>query len=426
MTPEDIKRINYIKYSSFRQFVKNPHSLITCYVLFFLRLMISILRLEFYYKKIGRVLFYVPSSNNKKSVKTIIENLQIDGITVYGTRRTDLPTARFYLTSLHGLHLFQKLYNSSSKEDKQLMRQFYLSFMNTYGIYLNFERIIKENPQLKLIVLANDHITTCRCWIELAEKYGIKTIYVQHASITERFPPLHFSYSFLDGMESYEKYKVIGDMHGKVFLTGSPRFDELYSYKGIIKKYDIGIALNPLDSCDKALELCQYLQENITKQIIVRPHPRMGKLFEAQRFLNAGYDVSDPAQESSFSFLSKVKFLIANESSIHLDSALIGVPSLLFNFSTGEVRDWYSYIRKGLIQVCESKIDVAEFIKKKHVTPIEKIQYYNASFQTPIEGRVGSFVADFITKLIEESETSALSGVAELMNNKKDYFEIKS
>ena len=79
-----------------------------------------------------------------------------------------------------------------------------------------------------------------------------------------------------------------------------------------------------------------------------------------------------------------------------------------------------------MIQVCESKIDVAEFIKKKHVTPIEKIQYYNASFQTPIEGRVGSFVADFITKLIEESETSALSGVAELMNNKKDYFEIKS
>ena len=131
-------------------------------------------------------------------IKTILDNLKIDGITIYGIPKMDLPYARCYLTSLRGLHLFQKLYSKSTKDDKLLMRQFFEDFMNTYGLYYTIDKILRENPQLKLIVLANDHITSCRCLIELAEKYGIKTLYVQHASITERFPPLHFSYSFLD------------------------------------------------------------------------------------------------------------------------------------------------------------------------------------------------------------------------------------
>ena len=424
MTPEDIKRINYIYYTSHSGLVKNPHSLLVCYLLFFLRTIWYILHFHFKYKKFGELLMVLPSLNNKKSVRTVCENLSIP-YTVWGGKN-DFPNALIYLRSFIGFPCFQKLYNSSSKEEKKLIRQFYLNFMGAYGYYNTFRYVIKKNPQLKMIILANDHTTLCRSLIELAEEHSIKSLYVQHASITKKFPPLHFTYSFLDGMESYEKYQDIGDMRGLVFLSGSPRFDEMYKYKNEEKKYDVGIALNMMDSCDKVLELCNFLKKNYSKSIIVRPHPLMSKLFDSQLFSKNDIDISDSTQESSFSFLSKLNFLVANESGIHLDSALIGVPSLLYNFSDNKVLDWYSYIKRGLIQVCDKYDDVLKVFKDQRGLPVDKIQYYNASLGTQIEGNVGAFVANFINALMSSSEEEALNILGRVMEQRNGYFAIRN
>ncbi len=396
MTAEFIKDINYIYYSSYRDFVKSPHSLIVCYLFFFYRMLKSLIKWQFSYKELREILFVIPSINNKKSVRTIADNISSQYCSEWGNFAVDIPQSEIFLRSVSHLRLFHKLYRKSSDEDKRLIRQFFMQFMTTSGMYYTLKRILNANPQLKMIVLANDHVVISRCLIALATEMNIKTLYVQHASVTERFPPLHFSYSFLDGMESYEKYKTIGDIRGKVFLSGSPRFDELYKYKNATKVFDVGIALNEFDSCDMVMELCKYLQLNISKRIAVRPHPRMGKLFNSQLFKDAGIEISDSTKESSFSFLSKVKFLIANESSIHLDSALIGVPSLLYNFSKEEVKDWYSYIKNGLITVCSTYDEVSNAIRNQHDCLQDKVRYYNAAYNTPYEGQVGKLVADFI------------------------------
>lgn len=426
MTLEDIKRLNCIYYSSFRPFVKNPHGLLVCYILFILR---CIGYLFFYFKKqepIKEILFLAFSINNKKSLRTIIDNLSPKTYTIWKSAKKDIPKGKVFFKSIKYFPLFQRFYNSSSIEDKRLIRTFYQSFMATCGYYEVFHEILKDNPQIKMIVFANDHTVTNRCMIEVAEKHDIKTLYVQHASVTEKFPPLHFSYSFLDGLESYEKYKAIGDIKGKVFLTGSPRFDELYDYKNINKGYDIGIAINRIDSYDKVMSLCKYLQDNVTKSIVVRPHPGMIKHFNTKLFKEQDLEISDSTQESSFSFLSKIHFLIANESSIHLDSALVGVPSLLYNFSeNGNIIDWYSYVKMGMIDVCDSYEDVVKVLNKQHDIPIRQIQYYNASFQTPIEGNVGKYISEFIKKNLFASEKESLQMVSKLMDKTKDYYYIK-
>lgn len=425
MTPEDIKRLNYIRYTSFRLFVKNPHSIIVCYILFIAKCIGYILLCHKKKRPIHEVLFLALSINNKKSIRTILENLCRISFTIWETPRLDMPKGKIYLRSIKYFPLFQNLYNTSSCDDKKLIRTFYESFMATCGYCDFYEKMINKNPQLKLIVFANDHSIENRCLLEIAAKHEVRTLYVQHASITKSFPPLHFTYSFLDGIESYEKYKAIGDIKGTIFLTGSPRFDELYKYKGATKTHDIGIALNLLDSCDKVMELCRYLQNNLFVKIIVRPHPRMGKLFDTQLFRRNGFDISDSTIESSFLFLSKIKFLIANESSIHLDSALIGVPSLFFNFSDNKVVDWYSYIKNGMITECESYNDVVNALRSMPSLPIEKIQYYNTSFQTPIEGKIGQFIAGFIEKIILETEEDAFQYITIPMANKIKYYEIR-
>ena len=104
----------------------------------------------------------------------------------------------------------------------------------------------------------------------------------------------------------------------------------------------MGVALNELDSVQKALDLCLFLKANYSDKIIVRPHPGMLVLgvFDEELFLKHEIAVSNPLTDLSYVFISDIKMMVANESGIHLDAALMGVPTILFNFSDSKVLDW--------------------------------------------------------------------------------------
>ena len=64
---------------------------------------------------------------------------------------------------------------------------------------------------------------------------NIETLYIQHASVTSRFPALKFNYAFLDGFDTLNKYITAGPSETKVFLTGTCKFDNvLVSKQNII------------------------------------------------------------------------------------------------------------------------------------------------------------------------------------------------
>ena len=413
MTESDIRRINHILYTSFRQFVISPHSLWVCYLLYAARTIKSIVQFRFRCGKLKKVLFVVPSANNKKAVRGIVENLDDEDVTIWGDLNRDLPWGWIYLRSWLRMSSFQRLYRNSDAEDRRLMRQYYGTFMSTSGMYRTFEQILKEREGAELIVFANDHTTVCRCLAEVAERQGRKTLYVQHASVTERFPPLRFTYSFLDGRESLEKYQKAGKVEGCVFLSGSPRFDDIAKIEKREKVYDVGIALNLMDNKERVLELCRYIAAHYSRNIVVRPHPRMK--WDLAEFVKDGYAISDSKTESSISFLSRVRVMIANESGIHLDAALMEVPSALYNFRDSEILDWYSYIKNGLIKVLHTKEEVVETLKKGISLPEGNIRLYNAAFHTSCEGKVGKVIAAFIKK---EAESG---GGMELMSGIMDY-----
>ena len=426
MTEEDIKRLNYIKYTAFRVWVRKPHCILYCVCFHVLRVFIYTLKCRFGNRKLNDILFAGHTINNQKSFKTILENLDIEKCSIWSDFYKSLPMAQIYIRSLAYFHLFLSMYFHSSKEDKLLIRTFYTDFINACATYKELEKLLLRNANLKMIVLANDHALVNRCLIELGEKHHIKTLYVQHASVTESFPSLRFDYSFLDGMESYEKYKKVGNMRGKVFLSGSPRFDAFHSYRSVDKKYDVGIALNALDSPDIALQLCLYLKNTYSFNIIVRPHPSMlCGLFDETKFTENGFSVSDPRKDLSYVFLSCINVMVANESSIHLDAALMGVHSFLYNFSDNKIMDWYSYIRRGLIKVCDNFDEVGKMLKSTYALPVNAIQYYAASFHSPMDGRVGEMIAIFIKKMIYDSELSAQNYMDSIMKNNAEYAEYR-
>lgn len=431
MTVDDIKRLNYIKYTAYRGLVGNPHSIYYCIIKFVLATIKSILFWRRNRLEVREVLIFAESINNLKSVQNIIDNLPKEKYTVWGRDFSQKkPYTKICLLSFIYLPFFLKLYISSSKEDRLLIRAYSYDFIMACANYEVFEKILVNNPQLKMIVLANDHCLVNRVLVELAEKFNIKSLYVQHASVTTAFPPLRFDYAFLDGLESFEKYKIVGNMRGRIFLSGSPRFDAFHSYKCESKKYHVGIALNEFDSEEQALELCKYLKVNYSDKIIVRPHPGMlnssNLLFHKEKFLKEGIPVSDPRKDLSYVFISELRVLVANESGIHLDAALMSVPSLLYNFSNNEVMDWYSFIKNGLVRKCDSFEDLVGSLNFRYEVPQEVVRYYAASYNSQKEGKVGEMIATFIKQELLDSEEVAFDYIYSIMNRKDEYAEYRN
>lgn len=426
MTIEDIKRLNYIKYTAFRDHVPDSHCILFQLLKSFVSNVILVFRRHERLSPLKELLFVVPTINNRKSIKTILEELPEDRYTIWGNGfSAGFPRLRMLTFFIKYLYLALWLYFKSSTEDRKLIRYFYNDFFYACAIYKVLEGILLNAPKLKMVILANDHALIQRVLIELTEKYHIKSLYVQHASVTTSFPPLRFDYSFLDGLESYEKYKFVGNMRGQVFLTGSPRFDAFHNYKKREKRYDIGIALNALDSEDLALELCLFLKERYSDRIIVRPHPAMlepsNPLFHFEKFTVHGFEISNPQKDLSYVFLSEIKVMIANESSIHLDSALMGVPSLLYNFSNNNIMDWYSYLKIGLIKQCDTFDEVIKMLDSGYQVSVDLARYYAASFRTSHDGKVGEMIATFIKKFIFESEKSAFDYIDSQMITGKEF-----
>lgn len=431
MTIADIKRLNHIKYTAFRNYLKSSKSIVSYLFSYLIRVPWHLLHWKKESLETNDILVVVPTINNQKSVRTILEHLPKETCSVWGSDWGDkMPWPKIEALSLYYLPLFIKLYISSSKEDKKLIRDFFYEFITTCAIYKIIEKALIKNNQVKMIVMANDHILLTRCLVELAEKHNIKSLYVQHASVTDKFPPLRFAYSFLDGLESFEKYKLVGNIRGHVFLSGSPRFDAFHNYKVGEKKYQIGIALNELDDEDLALNLCLYLKEHYSANIIVRPHPGMlipgNLLFHKEKFVEQGFAISDPRKDLSYVFLGNIKVMVANESGIHLDAALMGVPSLLYNFAKNDVLDWYSYIKKGLIKMCDTFEEVKRMLDSGYQLSEDVVRYYAASFKTDMDGKVGEMIAEFIKKDVFESEESALSYVNGFMTDQGEYLEYRN
>ena len=313
---------------------------------------------------------------------------------------------RAWWHSIPYLSTLIKLYKKSDKEDKALILKYFTRLLTTYGLYEIAGEML-DKYKVKVLVLANDHNDINRCLIFNALERGIKTVYVQHASVKKGFPRLDFTYSFLDGKESLEKYFYAGRPKGEVYLSGGVRFDFLYD-KIVKRNYDvkkIGVAINMLDDFDKVKKLCLFLKNNNYNDLILRPHPRYQHL-NTEWLIKNNIAISNPKEESSFDFISKIDFMISNESAIHLDASIMYCPTVLFNISNNIILDDYNFVKNNLVKLANTEDELLKFIKNPiEVMPTkETLQYYNASSNTHLEGKLGSTIARFLELVCQGKE----------------------
>lgn len=371
------------------------------------------------------LLFFGVSINNRRSLEPIIDKVEKDTYLYLNNHVTDVHKRRAWWHSIPYIFSLIKLYKKSNKEDKSLIIKYFTRLLTTYGLYkVAGEMLDKYN--VKVLVLANDHNDINRCLIFNALERNIKTVYVQHASVKKGFPRLDFTYSFLDGQESLDKYLYDGSPKGEVYLSGGVRFDFLYDK--IVKRNKeikkIGIAINMLDDFEKVKALCLHLKNEGYDDLILRPHPRYQHL-NTEWLIKNNISISEPKKESSFDFIANIDFMISNESAIHLDASIMHCPTVLYNMSDNKVLDDYNFVKNNLVKLADNNSDLLNFIKNPYeIMPSKEVlQFYNASSNSHLEGKLGITIARFL-ELLCQGEEKQFDKESGFIKNSVIYHEI--
>lgn len=356
--------------------------------------------------KANKVLFYGISRNNRVTLEPIIKEIGVENVVSF-VQQKSFPSWKLYWHALPHFFSLLHIIRKSDKHQKQVFKLFFPKFWRMYGCPPVIDKMLNVY-QPEVVVMANDHQEFNRCLLLMCKERGIKTVYVQHASVGTRFPSLQFSYSLLDGTDAYNKYKAIGDMRGEVYLTGGVRFDVVKpSNYSSPKKLVIGVAINLVDNKEKVKSVCLEMKKlkgpnGGPVSIMLRPHPQMQEGVWKSWCCENGIMFSSPKEESSFDFIEKATFVVANQCSIHLDTAMCHKVSIVYNMSLIEGEDVYLFKQNGLVDEVEGVGQIQSVINSLSSLSINEkaVQYYSCSYGTTYEGKVAHMIKDLIDSIL--------------------------
>jgi hypothetical protein len=349
--------------------------------------------------------FFPFTGNNYRALHSVQEKLN----NAFSFSVNDIfPLDRISLYALiYSPVVFGKYLISSGFQKKAYCSKF-VNLCKSFGYYIEAEKFLKKiKPEF--VIVANDHSTPQRSCFRVAQKLGIKTIYIQHASVTENFPSLEFDYAFLDGQESLDKYTAKKKMcKSMVFLSGNPRFDIIKSLNPTTFEKEnairCGIAINQNDNFKKIQGLIHILQKNIKNIIItIRPHPLMDSDFWNIFSNNNHIYFSNSITENPFLFINKNDIFISGESAFHLDAMLSRKKSYYYNFTDDRILDWYGYLKSGLVRdiTSYSHPKIKEILVQEHEINIPLLRYYISNFETSYWGNSADLIAETISQLAQ-------------------------
>ncbi len=357
----------------------------------------------------GKVWLYVVSQNNYDSL-SFVQNSLPEAVFVAGQSKDigkyNQLTARLSLRrKVLYYYKYLPLYFTFLKYKKQNTLRFFDVLYDAVGFYEVYRRKL-QTFKPAAIVFANDHNPDARAMLLAAKSLGIKTLYVQHASVSAIFPPLAFDLNLLEGQDTLDKYKQCGPISGKVALIGMPKADAFVPYRNhnrIIRT--VGLGCNLMDDVHMVAQLLQHLVSAFPDlQFILRPHPRDKRDFSFLPQLSPNISISNGTQEPVFEYLQKLDVQISGNSGIHLEAVLLNVWSVYYNFNPSEaLHDYYGFVQHGLIEHA-ADASALVYMLKQHLTQKPDVylraQYYNATVGTPSDGKSGALAGQIIREFV--------------------------
>jgi len=363
------------------------------------------------------VLFFITTKNQKDSLcpvqkKVLPSRLAGNYIPPIGI---EFPLCLAYLTALPFLPFLIFSYFKASNYQKKTFQYALDEYWLIYGYYIVAKNwLSKYRP--KAVVLANDHNYPNRSVLKASIALKIPSIYIQHASVNNKFPPLLFNYALLDGLDALEKYSEAGNSETRVFLIGTPKAD---AHLPFINKKDvvhrIGICTNNIDSLMYTQELLDYLHATFPKISFILSQNATA---DSRRIpdwkdlaANCKMDFSDSIEVLSFNFLNSVDAIIVSDSNIALEAAIMNVYPLYYDVNKTKL-DHYGFYQNGLVEYFSEPKEIGckieeLLIHKPYVR--NRAKRYCHTIDTVWDGRSSDLAAILIEKISKNDKT--------LMNN---------
>lgn len=217
--------------------------------------------------------------------------------------------------------------------------------------------LYSRNPlpsEVEVVCVASDHSPICQALLFLARREGRRTCYIQHAPISDHFPPLTHDLSILYDRASFLAYERAAVRHRVTFTSSvvllSP-FEEEFCLPKLEKKpYDIGVCLSFLPSLDAVSKLLVELSKSSSvRRVFLRPHPRchldISSLFEIEKVER--YIKGQVAAE----FFNMVDIVLVPNSGVAIEALHSGRPTFFTPGVDGLPDDYYGFVADGVVPV---------------------------------------------------------------------------
>lgn len=410
----DVFELNYLKSSSDANIISNFKNDVTHYpglfyrvISFFKHLFKNIAEIKNTNIAGKSICFFVSSQNQLNAIEPVYngrkESAILLGIKSWGNYK--LPIGRAYLWSIFFFPLVLYKFIISSGYKKISIKYFFDSYLLTYGFYIvSYKNLKSIRPEL--VITTSDHTMHNRAFDLAAKHLGIKRIFMQHASATDKFPPLKYDFAFLDGKDSLIKYINNGTKNVNIFLTGFPKLD--YSLQILNNRnsiFSIGVCLGKNDEIDDIEVFINELNSSCSNLTIkLRPHPADTRMSKLQMIANKhGLFFSNSTIESSIDFLKDVDLVISGDSNILLEAAIINVVPIKYNITKYPFSDLYGFIKNGLVEEIKSKDTLfkklSSNIKEKEDVRV-RAKFYNETINTIYDGKSTQLVNELITNIL--------------------------
>lgn len=319
-----------------------------------------------------KIVFFVTTKNQEDAVFPVAEALLELGEKPMLLSDKDGNIEKIKIGVLELLAFYPMLFFWYSLTRKKIRALDFRVAVKSYFYYFLSLRILKDFDGV--VIFSNDHSLAPRSVFLGAKMRTVRTAYIQHAAVTELFPPLTFDYSFLDGRNSTKKYQAIAlrtgaSLASDVYEVGCPKADAFFLLaKQRVKGYSpsaVGLAINPLDDFDAFFtKAAQFLDEGATS-VRFRPHPRL-KLSESQRrkLLGLGQNFIWHEGEKLADFLSHIEILVAGDTGLHLEAVASGALSIYMKFGS-TFNDYYGFVGQRLSRSAENVTDVLHLEKEE-------------------------------------------------------------
>lgn len=353
------------------------------------------------------VLIGFDTINQFQSLNKIITGMthKTSVISTHPEYRTD-EIAHEVLESL-GANYNRKILRSFFKfsgKDKMVWANRFYKIHGLLGLY-EWMRLsmLASKPNLKYFIGANDHSGISQIGFVAARDVGLKTIYIQHASISDKFPPLRTDYALLDGQDALDKYEAAGSFKTKVHLLGASKYDTYLSNRAINTIGDlVGICIGHVLPNHVDFEtLCQLLEEK-GDLFCLRFHPAVSNEVR-QQYSAKGWAISNPEEETALDFIMRCHTVVSADSNILLEAILLKRRPIYLSHDAS-IFDYYGFLnRKVLEGVCYNAKDVCDMLSKLYHLEDYRPQakHYQETLYTEWEGRSAELVIQKIKEITQ-------------------------